>query len=328
MDFGAAFYKFEKQHLRDLGAPRRMPKRGRVSKRFNSKRGRFMKRKPGNRFINQLGGWSTYPNRRSRPVTRYYNSLPVQVDYAGGARVHRDTLKVDMADIPGSLRAVYQRMRIKKITAFVTPEFRAPSGNNSMYQVAICRSLQKDGNIVPTNVPGAQIKMFSGSADNGSVPTKKEIEIVQYISGGQQRPPDFIGGLGLIDQNLYMYDGTFSFNGSFWQPNRFDALLEGIPLIRDVPVTQPSDDLCSGITDVITASRFYPPVSIAVYDSAGAAQPVGKSPDTKENWLDTDDTDGAWDCFNLQFTLANGDFAISSWTYYLEIVLLCDGQKA
>jgi len=76
------------------------------------------------------------------------------------------------ASIPQNIRDVFQRVRIKKIEAFISiPDYAGSGSDTRLIQIAVCRSLQDDATINPLNVPGAQIKLHkSTSADAGGDP--------------------------------------------------------------------------------------------------------------------------------------------------------------
>jgi len=239
-----------------------MPKRGSQYGSSAAKRRRTMrkyfKRPQATRFINQLGGWSTYPHRRTRPVIRYFSSQfsGVGVTYAGVTT--KEALTFRVTNIPDAIRNTYQRVRIMKCEIFIQlgANYDTQTHSTTDVQIAISRALQQDGAINPLNVPGAQIKI---------------LQIGQSISSTE------VAGHGQSD------------------------------------------------IDVIRAARMYPPINVATQGTTN----VGLAPITKENWLSTSDTDGAWDTFNIGIYRASGStpttYVVNS---YYTITLLCDGQKA
>jgi len=149
-----------------------MPKRrggfaGPRSKRFKKGGRKFA---PKNQFINQLGGWGQRAVTRQRDVLREFNT-PVKTFTAGGGTATRDDLVMLMSDVPGGIRDVYQRIKLKKVTVYIN--VRGSAGDNSIdtIQFSICRSNQDDGAINPLNVPGAQVKMMDvqGTQVSGNV---------------------------------------------------------------------------------------------------------------------------------------------------------------
>jgi len=138
----------------------RMPKRKGNWSHAGGKRRRFGRKfAPKNQFINQLGGWSSRAVVRSRDVLREFNT-PVKTFSAGAGLATRDDLVMLMSDIPGGIRDVYQRIKVKKVTVFIN--VRGSQGDNSIdtIQFSICRSNQDDGAINPLNVPGSQVKLM------------------------------------------------------------------------------------------------------------------------------------------------------------------------
>jgi len=139
-----------------------MPKRRgnwspRAAKRFKSSGRR--KFAPKNQFINQLGGWSSRAVVRSRDVLREFNT-GVKTFTAGAGTSTRDDLVMLMSDIPGGIRDVYQRIKLKKVTVFINVRGSATDNSIDTIQFSICRSNQDDGIINPLNVPGSQVKLM------------------------------------------------------------------------------------------------------------------------------------------------------------------------
>jgi len=154
-----------------------MPKRRGNFGGFRSKRSKYTKRAPKTRFVNQLGGWSSYPVRRSRPVLRYFSTAftTVQINQVTGQGRTFGLFNLNMSDVPQAIRNVYQRLKVKKIEIFCT----TPTGR----QIAICRIFQQDGSINPLNVPGAQIKMVAASTST------QENDLAEVIRAARFNPP-------------------------------------------------------------------------------------------------------------------------------------------
>jgi len=132
------------------------------SKRFKPSKGRVEKIARPNQFINQLGGWSSNPgNRRTRDVLRPITTTRFTTVITNQSS--RGTVSFNMSTIPDSIRDVYQRVRIKKVTLFAVLDPRAPSGENGTrgsLQVSFAKATQIDPDIDPRNVPGAQVKLL------------------------------------------------------------------------------------------------------------------------------------------------------------------------
>jgi len=149
-----------------------MPKRGRstLHSHFRAKRSRGRtgrKLVPKNAFASQLGGWSSYPHRRSKPTLRTFSTRIQTVTGVLSGTDVKGQLFISMgASIPQNIRDVFQRIRIKKIEAFFEmPDL--PSGSNPLtVQVAVCRALQDDDSINPLTVPGAQIKFHRATTSS------------------------------------------------------------------------------------------------------------------------------------------------------------------
>jgi len=151
-----------------------MPKRGGASlksyyraKRHYASKGKTRIAQP-NRFINQLGGWSTNKPNRSTAVLRPVTTTKFQLQITQ-ART-RGQLTFEISNIPQSIKDVYMRVRVKKITVFC---LIGGNNENSAVQFSICKSLQTDTNIDPRNVPGAQVKLMdlggSGTTPGGGI---------------------------------------------------------------------------------------------------------------------------------------------------------------
>jgi len=143
-----------------------MPKRKqKVSEYYRSKRhrsGRVERIARPNQFINQLGGWTSNPaNKRTKDVLRPVTTTRFLINVT--AQNSRGSIGFAMTSIPQSIRNVYQRIRIKKITIFAA--FRgnttSTSTNDSgVLQASLSKVTQIDPDLDPRNVPGAQIKLI------------------------------------------------------------------------------------------------------------------------------------------------------------------------
>jgi len=217
-----------------------MPKRKqRVSEYYRAKRSRTSRVEKiarSNQFINQLGGWTSNPgNRRSKDVIRPVTTTRLIASVT--PQSSRGTLSFNMSTIPQSIRDVYQRIRLKKVTIFcvLTPVFSSGGTTNSVVQMSICKATQIDPDIDPRNVPGAQVKMFYMNFVGTDLPDNQGISDV--IRCSRMYPPievDTSGTVGGAPQTKETYLSTANPSG-MWTCFAYD--FSGIPANKGLTLT-------------------------------------------------------------------------------------------
>jgi len=133
-----------------------------------AKKYKFAKRlAPKNQFVNQLGGWSNYPIRRSRPVLRYFTTNPTTVPLSAAVNANGQ-LTIQQNDVPSNILKTYQRIKIKKITVFLAYTYQS-LGDGMPLQFAVARALGDTTSVNAQNIPGAQIKMITPSTSTSDI---------------------------------------------------------------------------------------------------------------------------------------------------------------
>jgi len=128
------------------------------SKRFKPSRGRVEKIARPNQFINQLGGWSSNPSRRSKDVIRPFTTTRFVMTLTPQST--RGTLSLNMSTVPQAIRNVYQRVRVKKISVFTVLQATTDFSPPATLQWSVAKLTQIDPDVDPRNVPGAQVKLL------------------------------------------------------------------------------------------------------------------------------------------------------------------------
>jgi len=198
-----------------------MPKRpgGRLSHHFRAKRSRGGSRRkfaPKNQFASQLGGWSSYPVRRSKPTLRTISTRPASSTGVLQGSDVKGQIQISMgASIPQNIRDVFQRIKIKKIEVFCIPAHSSTVASYSV-QLSICRSLQDDDSINPLTVPGATVKFVQG----GNSSTANIDGVSDYTRAARFYPPiTFDGAEAITTKETYL--DTSNADGSWkcfnWQ---------------------------------------------------------------------------------------------------------------
>jgi len=325
-----------------------MPKRSYHKKRSFKKKRRGIGR-PKTQFINQLGGWSSYPGRRSRPVLRQFTTHITQamLSIGAGDTSAKGVLTVDLSAVPQAIKNVYQRIRIKKVEGFF--KLSTPTGNLDTLQLAVCRALADNASLDPINVPGADIKMVDLSTSTGPIPQEYRVlayEAGEYVGTQTNRGAWEQGDLGFRSQlhlapafdgyTWFTRDAYNSTGIDLWNSQKLDHYFNNqaigvmVPIVQETKwqvvlrPTPPSLTTAGADTvDLIRAARMYPPVIIT--GESGEEVPV-----TKENWIQSNNVSGAqWNCFNVGiYRSNNGEQGTCVLQAYYTVTLLCDGMKA